>query len=80
MHSLWWVTEVLSAAEAAAMIGDSLVLIHALLQVVALGRNTSALQRLRDIDARVVAVPLVHDEAPLQSLQTALGGKQVCIL
>ena len=66
-----------SAARAAALIGCSLVLMHALLQVLALGRNTSALQRLRSLDARVVAMPLMPDEPPLQSLQAALGGKQV---
>ena len=66
-----------SAARAAALIGCSLVFMHALLHVLALGRNTSALQRLRSLDARVVAMPLMPDEPPLQSLQAALGGKQI---
>ena len=65
------------AAQAAAVTGQSLVLNDALLQVVALGRNEATLQRLGSVDARVVPVLLTPDEAPLQSLQAALGGKQV---
>lgn len=68
------------AAQAAAVTGQSLVLNDALLKVVALGRNKTTLQRLSSIDARVVPVLLTPDEAPLQSLQAALDGKQVSSL
>ena len=69
--------EMWCAVRAAAVTDSGLVLKDALLQVIALGRNKAAMQRLSSIDDRVVPVLFTPDEAPLQSLQTALGGKQV---
>ncbi len=47
------------------------------LQVLALGRNASALAQLAQLDARVVPVTLKPNLAPLEALKAALGQEEV---
>lgn len=52
--------------------------VHSEHEVLALGRNASALERLVKLDAaRVVAVTLKSGQAPLEALKAALGEQEV---